>query len=279
MTGWGLSALRWKPLLALCALLFAVLAAAAPLYAQEKTAPRQVTIFAAASTVSVMNAVAAAFQAQSGVEVRPVYASSSTLARQIAQGAPADLFLSASGDWMDFLAARGALESGTRVELLTNRLVLIAPAERAFALEVGPGFELERALGEGRLALGDPGHVPAGIYAKHALERLGVWAGVRDRLALAADVRGALALVERGEAAAGMVYETDAAIARGVVIAGRFPPQSHPPILYPLAVMAGRQSPAAEDFHAFLQGATARAIFRAQGFGLAGVPSLSGAGG
>ena len=139
---------------------FAVLATAAPLHAQETA--RRVTIFAAASTASVVNEVAAAYQAQSGVQVRPVFASSSTLARQIAQGAPADLFLSASADWMDFVAARGFLESGTRVDLLANRLVLIAPAARAFEIEVGPGFALERALGDGRLAMGDPGHVPAG---------------------------------------------------------------------------------------------------------------------
>ena len=278
MTLWSWCERRQKLLLFLCGLLLAGLSTAAPLHAQE-TAPRKVTIFAAASTANVMNAVAAAFQAQSGIQVRPVFASSSTLARQITQGAPADLFISASVDWMDFVAAKGFLASGSRVDLLANRLVLIAPAGQAFEIGVVAGFAIERGLGDGRLALGDPGHVPAGIYAKRALEHLGVWAGVEDRLAYAADVRGALALVERGEAAAGIVYATDAAITRKVMVAGRFPPESHPPILYPLAMMAERRSAAAEDFHAFLQGAEAREIFRAHGFALPRASGLSGAGG
>ena len=279
MTGWGLSALRWKPLSALSALLFAALAAAAPLRAEDADAG-PVTIFAAASTASALNAVAAAFQAQSGVPVRPVFASSSTLARQIARGAPADLFLSASTAWMDFVAARGLVAPGTRLELLGNRLVLIAPARAPFEIEIGPGFPLERVLGDGRLALGDPDHVPAGIYAKAALERLGVWARIRDRLALAPDVRAALALVERGEARAGLVYATDAAIAGRVAIAGHVPPDSHPAIVYPLAMMAearaGARAGAVAEFHAFLKGAEAGAIFRAHSFGVPGMPGLGG---
>jgi len=241
-----------------------------PVWGQQDTAGRPVTVFAAASTTDVINAVAAAFEAQGGAQVRPVYASSSTLARQITQGAPADLFLSANPTWLDFVAEKGFVQPGSRVDLLVNTLVLIAPARQPLEIAIEPGFAIERVIGSGRLAMGDPNHVPAGIYAKMALERLGVWARVEHRLAYAADVRAALALVERGEARAGIVYATDAAISGKVMVAGQFPDGSHPPIVYPLAIVAGQKRPEVEAFFRFLQGPEAAAIFRANGFGAPG---------
>ena len=163
----------------------------------------EVTIFAAASTTNAVTDLANAFERRGAIGVRPVFAASSTLAKQIAHGAPADLFLSASPAWMDYLDAKDALAPGSRVDLLSNRLVLIAPRDSGLSLTVEPGFPLAEALGGGRLAIGDPAHVPAGIYAKAALLSLGVWDAVGPRAAAAANVRAAMALVERGAAAAG----------------------------------------------------------------------------
>jgi molybdate transport system substrate-binding protein len=225
-----------------------------------------VTIFAAASTTDAVSAVARAFEAGGGGVVRPVYAASSTLAQQIARGAPADLFLSANTAWMDELERRGAIEPETRVDLLGNALVLIAPQASRLALEIEPGFALAAALRERRLAMGDPAHVPAGSYAKAALERLGVWPEVAKRAAFLGDVRAALALVDRREAAAGIVYASDARIAPRVRVVGTFPADSHPAIVYPLAVVSGRGNAAVMALYGYLRGAEARALFRAQGF-------------
>ncbi len=233
------------------------------------TAPRAgepVTLFAAASTVEAVGAVARAYEAGGGGKVRTVFAASSTLARQIAQGAPADLYLSANAAWMDELEGRGAIEAGTRVDLLGNALVLIAPKRDPLELEIAPGFPLAEALGERRLAMGDPAHVPAGIYAKAALENLEVWPEVARRVAYLGDVRGTLAMVDRGEAAAGIVYASDARSAARVQVAGAFPADSHPAIVYPLAVVAGRGKPAVVAFYNFLRGTEARTLFEAQGF-------------
>ncbi|MFQ5775973.1 MAG: molybdate ABC transporter substrate-binding protein [Kiloniellaceae bacterium] len=229
-------------------------------------AERPVTVFAAASTANAVQAVAAAFAAEGGGAVRTVFAASSTLAQQIARGAPADLFLSANNAWMDALARKGVIDPASRIDLLGNRLVLIAPRRSRLEVALAPGFALAAALGEGRLAMGDPGHVPAGIYAKAALERLGVWDELAPKAAFAGDARAALALVERGEAAAGIVYATDAAIGARVRVVATFPADGQGPIVYPLAVVAGRRSPAVEAFYRFLRGPRARAIFRAQGF-------------
>jgi molybdate transport system substrate-binding protein len=232
----------------------------------------EVTFFAAASTANAVNAVVARYAAtapgagQDRPTVRPVFAASSTLAKQIVQGAPADLFLSASGAWMDYLAGRQAIDLASRVDLLGNRLVLVSPAHSRLSLAIAPGFPLARALDGGWLAIGDPAHVPAGIYAKAALEGLGVWPEVADRTARTADVRAALALVDRGEAAAGIVYQSDLAISSEIRLAGVFPKTSHPPITYPLARVAGTSSSAVERFYRFLLGSEARAIFRAHGF-------------
>ena len=229
----------------------------------------EVTLFAAASTSDAVNAVAARYAAMvrdHGSTVRPVFAASSTLAKQIAQGAPAQLFLSASRDWMDYLEDRHAIDPASRVDLLGNRLVLIAPADSPLSLEIAPGVPLARGLDGGWLAIGDPAHVPAGIYAKAALEALGVWSEVAGKTARTADVRAALALVERGEAAAGIVYQSDLQISSRVRPAGVFPVTTHPPIAYPLARIAGPTSPAVERFYRFLLGPEARAIFQAHGF-------------
>ncbi len=225
-----------------------------------------ITIFAAASTMDAVSAVARAFEAGGGGAVRPVFAASSTLAQQIARGAPADLFLSANTAWMDELERRGAIEAETRVDLLGNALVLIAPQASRLALAIEPGFALAAALRERRLAMGDPAHVPAGGYAKAALERLGVWPEVARRAAFVGDVRAALALVDRREAAAGIVYASDARIAPRVRIVGTFPAGSHPAIVYPLAVVSGRGNPAVMALYNYLLGAEARALFQARGF-------------
>ncbi len=233
------------------------------------SAPRAsetVTLFAAASTVEAVAAVARAYEAGGGGKVRTVFAASSTLARQIAQGAPADLYLSANAAWMDELEGRGAIESGTRIDLLGNALVLIAPRRYPLEIAIAPGFPLAAALGERRLAMGDPAHVPAGIYAKAALIKLGVWPEVSARVAYLGDVRGTLAMVDRGEVAAGIVYASDVRGAARVRIAGAFPADSHPAIVYPLAVIAGRGNTAVMAFYDFLRGAEARSLFAAQGF-------------
>ncbi len=254
--------------------LFGIICLAALLFGIGAARPRaeEVTIFAAASTANAVNEVVERYEATlaeptgNGLAVRPVFAASSTLAKQIAQGAPADLFLSASVAWMDYLAQRQAITAASRIDLLGNRLVLISSAESPLTLTIEPEFPLAEALDGGRLAIGDPAHVPAGIYAKAALETLGVWPTVAGRTARAADVRAALALVDRGEAAAGIVYQSDTAISRRVRVAGVFPRTSHPPITYPLALVAERPSPAVERFYRFLRGPEAAAIFRRHGF-------------
>jgi molybdate transport system substrate-binding protein len=229
-------------------------------------AERPVTLFAAASTVNAVAAVARAFDAAGGGRIRTVFAASSTLARQIAQGAPADLYLSASTAWMDELEGRGVLEPGTRVDLLGNALVLIAPKRSPIEIEIAPGFGLADALGGRRLAMGDPAHVPAGIYAKAALENLRIWPEISARVAYLGDVRGALAMVDRGEAAAGIVYASDVHDFGRVQILGRFPAESHPAIVYPLAIVAGRATPEVLAFYEFLQSAQARPLLEAEGF-------------
>ncbi len=226
----------------------------------------EVWLFAAASTTEAIDEVARAFEASGRGKFKPVFAASSTLAQQIARGAPADLFLSANTAWMDHLTERGFIEPKSRSGLLGNALVLIAPNDSTLDIMIGPGFPLAGALGERRLAMGDPAHVPAGLYAKTALENLGVWPEVAPKAAYAGSVRAALAFVDRGEAAAGIVYATDALISQRVRIVARFPEGSHPDIVYPLAVVTGRRSAAVDSLYDFLHGPQAQAIFRAHGF-------------
>jgi molybdate transport system substrate-binding protein len=253
-------------MLRLASLLVALGLLAAPLPVAAQSSGEPVTIFAAASTTDVLNELAGAYAAKTGGALRPVLASSSTLARQIAQGAPADLFLSASVQWMDHLEEQQLLAAGSRMPLLSNRLVLIAPADSPLRLRLSPDIPLRALLGDGRLAVGDPAHVPAGIYARQALQALGLWDQVADRLAPAANVRAALALVDRGEVAAGIVYETDAAISPRVKIVDAFPAAATPPIVYPLAIVAGRDGPAVRAAYDFLRSDEATAIFAKHGF-------------
>ena len=254
-----------RPLRLVCLLAGLCLPAAA-LPAAAEDSGEAVTLFAAASTTDALNEIAEAYAAKTGGSLRPVMAASSTLARQIAQGAPADLFLSASVDWMDHLDEQQLLVSGSRRPLLSNRLVLIAPADSPLRLRLSPELPLRALLGDGRLAVGDPAHVPAGMYARAALQALGLWDQVADRLAQAANVRAALALVDRGEVAAGIVYETDAAISPRVRIVDAFPDAATPTISYPLAIVAGRDSPAVRAVYDFLKSDEAAAIFAKHGF-------------
>jgi molybdate transport system substrate-binding protein len=225
-----------------------------------------VTVFAAASTNDALSEVIALYEAERGNQVRASFASSSTLARQIESGAPADLYLSANQRWMDYLAERQLVAAGSRRRLMSNRLVLVAPEYSAVEITPAPGFPLAEALGDRRLAMGDPDHVPAGIYGKQALQSLGVWEKVEARIARAADVRGALALVARGEVAAGITYATDAAVSDAVRIVAEFPSGSHPPVTYEVALVSGRADPVASEFLDFLTGTAARSVLRRHGF-------------
>jgi molybdate transport system substrate-binding protein len=252
-----------------------VAVSAATLLAAPAARAADLLVLAAASLRNAFEEVARGYEAETGRRVVFSFAASSALAKQVEQGVPADLFVSADLDWMDHVAARGLIRAETRTNLLTNRLVLVAPAAgpgagpgaEIEAVEVAPGFPLARLLGDGRLATGDPAHVPAGKYAKTALENLRVWKEVEPRLARADSVRAALALVSRGEAPLGVVYETDARADRGVRVVGAFPPASHDPIIYPAAVLAGSTAPGAAAFLAHLASPAATAILARHGFG------------
>src|SRR5271166_2474149 len=226
----------------------------------------KLVVFAAASLKEALDAVDAAYQREKGQETATSYAASSTLAKQIEAGAPADIFISADLDWMDYLAQRNLIKPGTRTNLLGNKLVLVAPVDATVKLDIGPNFPLALALGNGRLAIADPGSVPAGKYGKVALEALGVWSSVADKLAPAENVRATLLLVSRGEAPLGIVYQTDAAADKGVKILGSFPDNTHPPIIYPIAVVAASTNPGDAGYLAYLKSPAARPIFEKQGF-------------
>ncbi len=240
-------------------------AVALPPMARADGSPR-VVVFAAASLAEAVEALVARFTRSTGIQVVPAFAASSALARQIDHGAPADVFISANARWMDYLAARGRIDAQSRCDLLRNRLVLIVPAESRLAVRIAPGFALAAALDGGRLALGDPDHVPAGLYARQALAALGVWPAAESLLVRSADVRAALALVARGEAAAGVVSATDAAVSDRVRIVGTFPPASHDPIVYPVALVNGSGNAAARAFFEFLRSPEGLAVLAGFGF-------------
>jgi molybdate transport system substrate-binding protein len=223
-------------------------------------------VLAAASLQESLNAAADAWAARHHERPTLSFAASSALARQIDAGAPADLFISADEPWMDDVARHGLIRPGTRVSLLANRLVLVAPAASAKPVAIGPGFALARLIGSGKLAMGEPNSVPAGKYGKEALTRLGVWDAVAPKVASSENVRAALALVERGEVPYGIVYATDAIAARGVKVVGVFPVTSHAPIIYPIATLTASTSSDAEGFRRFLISATGKAIFKKYGF-------------
>ena len=227
--------------------------------------PKILTVFAAASLKNGLDAAVASYERETGGRVAVSYAASSALARQIEQGAPADLFLSADLDWMDHLEERGLIRPGTRRNLLGNRLVLIAPKGEAKALELSPG-SLAAALGDGRLAVADVDAVPAGKYGRAALERLGLWPEAAGRVARTENVRAALAFVARGEAPLGIVYETDAKAEPEVEVVARFPETSHPPIVYPVAVTASSTHADAMRFLDALRRPDCAALFAREGF-------------
>lgn len=239
----------------------AVLLAAAPVRAADGP-----VVFAAASLKGPLDEVAATFKAETGTTIVISYAGSNALAKQIEQGAPAELFISADQDWMNYLAEKSLIADDTRYDLLSNALVLIAPADSTSALVIGEGFDLAGALGDGRLALADPDAVPAGRYARQSLTALGVWDAVAARLARTENVRAALALVASGEAPFGIVYATDALAEPKVRSLGAFQAATHDAILYPVALMK-TATPEAAAFLAFIKGDRAGAIFAKAGFG------------
>jgi molybdate transport system substrate-binding protein len=253
-----------RRVVAACAALVVMAAAATPTAAQEKS----IIVFAAASMKNALDEIDTAFTKESGVKSVASYAASSALMKQIEQGAPADVFLSADIDWMDYGAKRNLIKTDTRFDLLSNRLVLIAPKDSKIgSVSIGPGFDLAALAGDGRIATGDVRAVPAGLYAKAALEKLGIWATVELKLAMADNVRAALVLVARGEAVLGIVYETDAKIDPGVKIIGVFPEESHPPIVYPVALTKDAK-PDAAQYLSFLRTPAARITFEKYGFGV-----------
>jgi molybdate transport system substrate-binding protein len=241
-------------------------AGTAPAAAQN----RDILVFAAASLKNALDEAAAQWQRESGKKVVISYAASNTLIKQIEQGAPADMFISADLDWMDYGQQKGLIKPDTRSNLLGNRLVLIAPKDSNISANIQPGFDLAALLKGGRLAMGNVDAVPAGKYGKASLEKLGAWDGVKDKIAQAESVRAALLLVARGEAPLGIVYQTDAAADPTVKIVGTFPENTHPPIIYPVALTKDSTNPDALAFLNFIRSPAARPIFERQGFTVLG---------
>jgi molybdate transport system substrate-binding protein len=234
---------------------------------------KPITVFAAASMKNALDEVDSLFATRSGIKVVASYAASSALMKQIEQGSPADVFLSADTDWMDYGTKQGLIKNNTRKNLLGNRLVLIAPKDSKIdKVTITPGFDLAALIGDGRLATGDVRAVPAGLYAKAALEKLGVWSSIESKLAMAENVRAALVLVARGEAPLGIVYETDAKVDPSVKIVGVFPEDSHPPIIYPVALTKNAK-PEAAQYLAFLTTPEAKAVFERYGFRVLAKPA------
>jgi molybdate transport system substrate-binding protein len=249
-------------LLAILSLLAAIAGAPQPLAAQQS-----ITVFAAASLKNALDDTDAAFSKATGIKVVASYAASSALVKQIEQGAPADVFISADLRWMDYAAEHKLIKPDTRVNLLGNRLVLIAGIDSKLdKVAIGKGFDIAKLAGGGRIAVADVRAVPAGTYAKAALESLGAWAAAEGKLAMAENVRATLAFVARGETEIGIVYETDAKIEPKVKIVGVFPDSSYPPVTYPVAATAATGNPAVARYLNFLRTGAAKAIFERYGF-------------
>lgn len=266
-----MSAVASKPLTRLAGLsrrlVLAAGLSAALLGAPTLARAAEVTVFAAASLTNAIQDITKAYESKSKDIVRLSFAASSDLAKQIEAGAPANIFASADNRWMDYLQSHNLIINDSRTPLLGNTLVLIVPANAPKSVVIDEKLDLIALLGpDGKLATGIPESVPAGVYARAALTKLGLWDKVQPRIVGAASVRAALALVERGEVAAGIVYATDAAITDKVKVAGTFPASSHEPIVYPFALVKGQDTPAAKDFFAFLKGPEAVAIFKKYGF-------------
>lgn len=243
-------------------ILLALTISSIPAAAQDKT----IIVFAAASMKNALDEIDTAYTAKTGVKVTVSYAASSTLAKQIEQGAPADVFISADTDWMDYAAGKKTINEPSRVNLLGNSIVLIAPKDsRIDNVSIGQNFDLARLAGDGRIATGDVKSVPAGKYAKAALEKLGSWQAAESKFAMAESVRAALTLVARGEAVLGIVYSTDARVEPGVKVVGTFPADSHPAIVYPAAATTTAR-PETTDYLAFLRSTAAKTIVEKYGF-------------
>jgi molybdate transport system substrate-binding protein len=237
-------------------------ATSSPVLAQDNS----LTVFAAASMKNALDDIDAAYTAKTGIKVVASYAASSALAKQIEQGAPADIFASADTDWMDYAISKKTIQESTRVNLLGNSIVLIAPKDSMIDhVAIGPGFDLAKLAGGGKIATGDVKAVPVGKYAKAALEKLGAWQAAESKFAMAESVRAALTLVARGEAALGIVYSTDARVEPGVKIVGSFPADSHPAVIYPVAATTTARVEAA-GYLAFLRSSAAKTIFEKYGF-------------
>jgi len=228
------------------------------------------TVFAAASLKDVLSSIAEAWKTETGKQATLSFAGSSAIARQIEEGAPADIFISADLAWMDHLDGKGLIDKATRVDLLGNAIVLVSPKDSDVTTTIAKGFPLADLLGDGRLAIANVDAVPAGVYGKAALENLGVWDGVKDKLAQSENVRAALLLVSRGEAPLGIVYATDAKADPGVRVVATFPEQSHAPIVYPAALVEGSSDPDARAFLAFLSSPQASRLFTEAGFTVLG---------
>jgi molybdate transport system substrate-binding protein len=261
LTGADLYAMR-RPLLR---------AAVAALFASTLSLPaqaqfRDVLVFGAASLKNALDEANGLFLFENGSGIKVSYGASSALAKQIENGAPADVFISADVDWMDYVEKLKLIKPDTRADLLGNKLVLIARADSNLALTIGQNFPLAQALGNGRLAMADPAAVPAGKYGKAALEKLGVWASVASKVAPAQDVRAALLLVSRGEAPLGIVYQTDAAADKNVKIVAAFPESTHPPIIYPIAILASSTNGVTPVYVQYLRSQKAAPFFEKQGF-------------
>jgi len=234
---------------------------------QTLAAQEQITIFAAASLKNALDDTNAAFTKATGVKVTASYAASSALAKQIEQSAPADVFISADLQWMDYVGERKLIKPDTRVNLLGNKLVLIAPADSKIAnVTIGQGFDIAKLAGSGRIAVADVNAVPAGRYAKAALEKLGAWAAAEPKLAQAENVRATLAFVARDETPIGIVYETDAKVEPRVKVIGAFPDNSYPPVTYPVAATTTTTKQSVSQYLHFLRSPAAKAIFEKYGF-------------
>jgi molybdate transport system substrate-binding protein len=258
----------WSALMHRLAALFVAFALCGGLISPATAEDRTLTVFAAASMKNALDDIDAAFTEKTGIKVSASYAASSTLAKQIEQGAPADIFVSADTDWMDYAVSKKTINESTRVNLLGNSIVLIAPKDSKIDnVTIDQGFDLAKLAGDGRIATGDVKAVPVGIYAQAALQKLGVWEAVEPKMAMTQNVRAALTLVARGEAPLGIVYSTDAKVEPGVKVIATFPEDSHDPIIYPVAATTNAK-PDATAYLAFLRSAAAKTIFENYGFAI-----------
>jgi molybdate transport system substrate-binding protein len=261
--------IRFTHAIAVLGLLLVTAVAPRPVAAQDT-----LTVFAAASLRNALDDTNAAFSKATGIKVTASYEASSSLAKQIEQGAPADVFLSADLRWMDYLAGKALIKPDTRFNLLGNKLVLIAPTtSKLDKVTIGQGFDLAKLAGDGRIAVADVKAVPAGLYAKAALEKLGAWAAAEPKLAMAENVRATLAFVARNETPVGIVYETDAKIEPKVKIVGVFPDGSYPAVTYPAAATAESKRAGTARYLAFLRSKEAKAIFEKYGFSFLATPA------